>query len=540
MRPNGGSESSEGHSGSGHGPLVRRVAIATRLAALAGALSFAALIAPTGASAALIGEVSEFTTGIAPSSQPIGIAAGPDGNVWFTERSGLENIGRITPTGEVEQFPIRPNSVPQGIAVGPDGNLWFTEIHCATTGIEGCKSYVGRINPNNPKGDVNDFAMGTGETPSSEPWYIAAGPNKEDALWFTEFSEEAKHTTNQIGRITPAGVVSQFEIPGAGHKEPDGIAAGPDGNVWFTELAANQIGRINPTTHEIKEFPIPTVNSEPVAITAGPDGNLWFTEQDGLKIGRITPAGAITEFPIPADNGEPRPITVGADGNLWFGQDNGQIGRITPAGAIILCQTGIRGPIEGITAGPDESVWFTEFDETRIGRMAVTGSALASNCTSPTPTPTPAPTPTPTPTATPPAPNSAFSSDSATVNAKTGAITFTETVTQPGTFSWLLTFQNGKFGVFAAKSTKCKKGFIKLNGKCRPSKITFGKGRDTVAVAGRATFTVKPSASASKALKEALKHKKGLPVAVTITFQSARGGAAVTHAQSLTVKLKRK
>ena len=166
---------------------------------------------------------------------------------------------------------------------------------------------------------------------------------------------------------------------------------------------------------------------------------------------------------------------------------------------------------------------------TTVGTQTATsaGSALVPPCA-----------PAPIPPA--PAPNSAFSSVGATVNVTTGAITFTETVTQPGTFSWQLTFQNGKFGVFAAKSTKCKKGFIKLNGKCRPSKVTFGKGSDTVAAAGSATFTVKPSAAASKALKEALMRKKGLPVAVTITFQSAHGGAAVTHTQSLTVKLKRK
>ena len=34
-----------------------------------------------------------------------------------------------------------------------------------------------------------------------------------------------------------------------------------------------------------------------MAIAAGPDGNLWFTDQGTTKaIGRITPAGAITEF----------------------------------------------------------------------------------------------------------------------------------------------------------------------------------------------------------------------------------------------------
>jgi hypothetical protein len=38
----------------------------------------------------------------------------------------------------------------------------------------------------------------------------------------------------------------------------------------------------------ITEFPIPTPLAAPEGITAGPDGNLWFTEQAANKIGRIT------------------------------------------------------------------------------------------------------------------------------------------------------------------------------------------------------------------------------------------------------------
>src|SRR6266511_4522223 len=46
-------------------------------------------------------------------------------------------------------------------------------------------------------------------------------------------------------------------------------------------------------------FPMPVANSQPNGIAAGRNGNLWFTESDGGKIGRITPAGVITEFSLP-------------------------------------------------------------------------------------------------------------------------------------------------------------------------------------------------------------------------------------------------
>jgi hypothetical protein len=135
--------------------------------------------------------------------------------------------------------------------------------------------------------------------------------------------------------------------------------------------------------------------------------------------------------------------------------------------------------------------------------------------------------------------NSGFAQGGASFNPTTGVITFTVSVGDPGTFSWLLTFQNGKFGVFAASVTKCRKSFVRLNGKCRSARIVYAKGSKAVAAPGRVVFTIKPTRSALTALKNALKRKRGIPVRMTLTFQSARGGSPVTHAQTLTIKLKK-
>jgi hypothetical protein len=137
-----------------------------------------------------------------------------------------------------------------------------------------------------------------------------------------------------------------------------------------------------------------------------------------------------------------------------------------------------------------------------------------------------------------PEPNSSFAAGETIFNQKTGELTFTQTVGDPGTFRWLLTFQNGKFGVFAASSHKCKAGFVRLGGKCRPAKVVFAKGSQAVAAPGTVAFKLKPSASGLRALKNALKQKKGLPLTVTFTFQSTRGGSPVTRTRTITVKLK--
>jgi streptogramin lyase len=158
-----------------------------------------------------------------------------------------------------------------------------------------------------------------GPTAGSGPIGIAAGP--DGALWFTETDG------NKIGRITTAGVFTEFAVPTA-DSIPVGIAAGSDGTLWFTESDGNKIGRIS-TAGVITEFPVPTAGSSPTFIAAGPDGTLWFTEYDGNKIGRITTAGVITEFAIPTAGSFPVGIAAGPDGALWFTENSGKIGRIT-------------------------------------------------------------------------------------------------------------------------------------------------------------------------------------------------------------------
>src|SRR5437764_9141592 len=127
-------------------------------------------------------------------------------------------------------------------------------------------------------------------------------------------------------RFSAAQTITDFPIPTASSGAAS-IAAGPDGNLWFTELAGNRIGRITPAG-VVTEFPLPAAGSAPSSITRGSDGNLWFTENGGNRIGRITPAGAISEFPIPSafPAGGPSEITAGPDGALWFTETDGGTG----------------------------------------------------------------------------------------------------------------------------------------------------------------------------------------------------------------------
>ncbi len=198
-----------------------------------------------------------------------GVAAGPDGNVWFTETIPSK-IGRITPTGTITEFTIpQPFDFPHVIAAGPDGNLWFMQTN----------SKIGRITPRD-------------RLPSSTfPRSITA-----TGSWQVRMGTSGLRSTGpfMIGRITPTGRSPSSPAPGAGR--PWTITAGRTA-ISGSPRIGNRIGQIT-TAGVVTEFPLPSANSNPRTITAGPDGNLWFTEDLGNRIGRITTAGSITEFPL--------------------------------------------------------------------------------------------------------------------------------------------------------------------------------------------------------------------------------------------------
>jgi glucose/arabinose dehydrogenase len=104
--------------------------------------------------------ITEFDPGLTNTGRPDHIAAGPDGNLWFTGHNNA-SVDRMTPEGALTEFFVRPGSNPSGITAGPDGNVWFTEP---------AANRVGRITPG---GVVSEFS-----TPGSEPVDITAGPDR--------------------------------------------------------------------------------------------------------------------------------------------------------------------------------------------------------------------------------------------------------------------------------------------------------------------------------------------------------------------------
>ncbi|MFZ0685954.1 MAG: GH25 family lysozyme [Terriglobales bacterium] len=273
-----------------------------------------------------------------------GIAAGPDGALWFAVATGY--IGRITMVGDVSTYPVPyAGSYPVSITAGSDGALWFTDL--------GTNS-IGRIATGNAA--VTEYPVPTADAfrGCGDCAEITAGP--DGALWFVE------DYANKIGRVTTAGKINEYVA--AKNSGPTSITAGSDGALWFTEGNSGKIGRMTTAGKITNEYAVPTPNSSPVGITTGPDGALWFTEAIA-QIGRITTKGAIVEYPSNRGYDDPSWITAGPDGALWFidiySGYYAYAGQVTTSGAFPNFFGLPIGPPQGLASGPDGSIWMSDW-----------------------------------------------------------------------------------------------------------------------------------------------------------------------------------
>lgn len=260
------------------------------------------------------GAITEFNSGFASGARPTGITFS-GGNLYYT----LEGSNKIgwTPDGSTlseTSTGMSWTATPRDIAAGPNGDLFYTDPSGS--------GRIGRLDP--LTATVTEHSAGL--TANNGPENIVKGP--DGAMWFTE-----RAGPGAIGRLDPANnSIVEFTTGITANGRPDGITLGPDGALWFTESAVNKIGRIS-VGGTVQEFSAGPTSSQPTDITTGADGNLWFTKSatPGV-VGRMTPQGDVTEFTTgitPASS--PWQLTSGPDGNIWFTESSfpGRIGRIT-------------------------------------------------------------------------------------------------------------------------------------------------------------------------------------------------------------------
>ena len=334
-----------------------------------------------------LGDIPANST-ISGTKGPWGIAAGPDGNIWFTE-SAWGEIGQITlSTGaisEISNEDLGPaiggayQAKPEGITAGPDGNLWYVNNsppYTASQETQYTTSYVTRLTLPSQGAAISPASFASFALPaiSVNPTAITAGPDGN--LWYSDHNDDVSLMPTN-GDITSADV---FNVSSGG-EGINGIAVGSDGNIWSIDSHGQFIYVTSTSGVLLLAYIIigETPASCSCSITAGADGNIWFTT--GNSLGMITPGrNTYILYPIPTAGSQPAGITAGPDGNIWFTENAGNnIGRITlqangntPQYTISEFAVPTPGaqPL-GITAGPDGNIWFTEYAASKIGTLAI-------------------------------------------------------------------------------------------------------------------------------------------------------------------------
>lgn len=141
----------------------------------------------------------------------------------------------------------------------------------------------------------------------------------------------------------------------------------------------------------ITEYALPSPARSPNAIAVAPDGSVWFGEAAIPGVAHLYLNGTLIEYawpfnyPVPPGQGNSLSLRTDIWGiELWNGRVwapdvtmNQLVGLDPSTGSV----TSIHLPTNGsfpytMTVGPDDSLWFTELDSSKIGRVLTNGTLI--------------------------------------------------------------------------------------------------------------------------------------------------------------------
>jgi len=200
---------------------------------------------------------------------PHDVAPARDGGVWYTAQLSGE-LGWLDPkTGATKATKLGTGSAPHGVIVGPDGAPWITDGGLnAIVRVDPVTSEVKRypLPANRPNASLNTAVF-----------------DRDGTLWFTG-------QNGVFGRLdTRSGAMTVSDAPrGPG---PYGIAACPDGEVYFASLAGNYVGRIVKETGGTIVLTPPTSGQGARRVWCDSKSRVWVAEWNVGQLAVYDPAG---------------------------------------------------------------------------------------------------------------------------------------------------------------------------------------------------------------------------------------------------------
>ncbi len=167
-----------------------------------------------------------------------------------------------------------------------------------------------------------------------------------------------------IDKITTGGVVTQFADMGS-TSEPDGLAFGPDGNLYVSNYGTGTIDQVVGNTVNL----VVNDSGGPGGLAFDSSGNLYVANGNTNNVEQITPGGGVSTFAT--ITGEPNFLTFGNGGNLYVTlYTGGVVDKISSSGVVSTFATGLDGPA-GIVALPAPVP--ASFGLVGIGSLAMIG-----------------------------------------------------------------------------------------------------------------------------------------------------------------------
>jgi len=228
--------------------------------------------------------------------RPHDVAPAPDGRIWYTaQRTG--KLGILDPkTGKIEEVALGEGSAPHGVIQGPDGAAWITD---------GGLNAIVRFDPRTKA--VKSWPL-PADFPDAN--LNTAAFDGRGRIWFTG-------QAGVYGRLDPkSGKMDMWRDPEG--RGPYGIAATPDGQIWYVSLAGSHLAKVDLDSGKAMIVEPPTKEQGARRVWADSKGHLWISEWNGGQLTRYTPSTGEWKSWKPAGE-RPRVYAVYVDGQdkVW-------------------------------------------------------------------------------------------------------------------------------------------------------------------------------------------------------------------------------
>jgi streptogramin lyase len=186
-----------------------------------------------------------------------------------------------------------------------------------------------------------------------------------------------------VERFSPSGLATLIRVgePGAG---PFGIAVDRAGRLWFAMDRAVGVIKTEDDKPSVTTYDA-GAGSSPEGIVVDADGTAWCTDMRGAIL-RVSTDGKVRRFALPSMNAEPFGITIGPDNAVWFTEFyNNSVGRLDPStGRVVEYPLGPPHRFPTSIVAADGALWFLDLSGF-LGRISTSGNVTEMSVPTPSP-----------------------------------------------------------------------------------------------------------------------------------------------------------